>query len=297
LGLPITLNPTGGAATVLACADTGADSNIMSEELAKILGYTQYKALSEPRHFVLANGKIVEAIGQITSSCSFGIDTEISVSMSCVFYVLLKVVTPMIMGMQFLEDTETMTKHRNRLVRVPRPAFQALSICSVGRPRQLLSCGLDMNITTATPDTGSEIDLISPQVVSELGMSVLPGEEILQLADGSKVVTSGYVRVSLSLQKSDAIAGENFGVVSTTADFYVLQDLTHRVLVGEETLGILRVFTENRHSLISADAAEHYGLSTIRHIGTADRLWAKAKSILGLKQPALEQNGVYLFMV
>jgi hypothetical protein len=212
--------------------------------------------------------------------------------MSCLFHVFLHVVTPIIMGLQFLEETETMNKYRERLVRVPRPAFQALSICSVGKPRQLLSCGLNKNSTTATPDTGSEIDLISPQVVSELGMSVLPGEEILQLADGSNVVTSGYVRVSQSLRERLAVTGGKFRVISTTADFYVLQVLTHRIVVGEETLDALRVFTENRHCLISADVAVYHGLSTIRHIGSVDRFVAKVKAKLGFNPQVSAQTGV-----
>jgi hypothetical protein len=292
LGLPITLNTSGTAATVLACADTGADSNIISEELARALGYTQYETLPVPKKFVLANGKTVDAIGQITSSCAFGIETDISVSMSCVFYVFLKAVTPIIMGMQFLEETETMTKHRERLVRVPRPALQALSVCSINRPRKLLSCNLDQNHITATPDTGSEIDLISPLVASELGMLVHPGEEVLELADGSKVVTSGYVRASLSLRDSLTRTGELPDLISTTVDLFVLKDLVHRILLGEETLEILRVFTENQYSLRPAFADENQiGLNAIRHLGTMDRLLNRVKEKLGLKQSASITKG------
>jgi hypothetical protein len=43
LGLPITLNARGAAATVLACADTGANVNIVSESLAQALGYRHYE--------------------------------------------------------------------------------------------------------------------------------------------------------------------------------------------------------------------------------------------------------------
>ena len=65
LGLPITIHQQGILATVLACADTGADVNIMSAEVAKTLGYSEYDALPEKKEFALANGKLVEAIGMI----------------------------------------------------------------------------------------------------------------------------------------------------------------------------------------------------------------------------------------
>jgi hypothetical protein len=133
LGLPITLHNQDVLATVLACADTGADVNIMSDDVAKTLGYSEYNVLPERKQFTLANGKIVEAIGQIESVCSFGTETESLATMTCIFYILLKAATPIIMGLDFLEQTKTMTEHRDRLVRVPRPAYQALSVCSLDK--------------------------------------------------------------------------------------------------------------------------------------------------------------------
>jgi len=115
LGLRITVNPRGAAATVLACADTGADVNIMSETLAQALGFREYETKYGRRKFRLANGKIVESVGQVWSPCAFGAETDISVSMACIFHVLTKVVTPIIMGMQFLAETETLTNIRNDL--------------------------------------------------------------------------------------------------------------------------------------------------------------------------------------
>lgn len=232
---------------------------------------------------MLANGKTVEAVGQITSSCAFGLETDVSVSMSCVFYVLLKVVTPIIMGMQFLKETETLTKHRERFVRVQRPALQALSVCSLDSPRHLLSCNLDYKPTTATPDTGSEINLISPRVASEFGMHVYPAEELLELADGSVVVTSGYVRASLSI-------GNN--LISTNVDFYLLQGLTHRIIIGEETLEELRIFTDHQNSLITAFTDyQQSGLNTIRCRGTVERCMNRIKDVLGIHQPSPNSKG------
>ncbi|CAN9367515.1 unnamed protein product [Alternaria alternata] len=76
LGLPITLHKQGILATVLACADTGADVNIISHDVARTLGYSEYEVLPEKKEFALANGKLIEAIGRIESPCSFGVETN-----------------------------------------------------------------------------------------------------------------------------------------------------------------------------------------------------------------------------
>jgi hypothetical protein len=274
LGLPITLNPgTIAAATVLACADTGADVNIMSEEVAKALGFTEYESGSETKQFRLANGKIIESVGKLHAICAFGTETIALVHMLCVFHVLTKAVAPVIMGMQFLEETETMTKHRERLVRVPRPALQALSVCSIDRPKKVLSCNLHRTQTIATADTGSEIDLISPQVAANLGVSVYEGEEIIELADGTFVITSGYIFIVVSVDTPVTRLPMYDTASSTMVQFHLLQGLAHKILIGEETLEKLGVFTENQHALIPAPADnDSLELNGIRSHGSADKL-------------------------
>ncbi|KAF2828507.1 hypothetical protein CC86DRAFT_288464 [Ophiobolus disseminans] len=290
LGLPITLDTDGLVATVLACADTGADVNIISDELARALGHTNYSVASAKKQFKLANGKIVESVGQITSSCAFGVETEFSVSMSCIFHVLMKVVTPIIMGMQFLEETETMTKHRDRLVRVPRPALQALSVCSFDRPRQLLSCSLESEAIMATPDTGSEINLMPPQLASALGLDIHSGVQLIELADGSTTRTSGYVHVALSL--TDPLTEKKQVSVSATVEIHLLQELAHTLLVGEETLEELSVFTDNQSSLVSAaQMNSSFGLNTIRSLGRLEDIWSRVKGRLGGKQTGPNSEG------
>ncbi|KAF1842060.1 uncharacterized protein K460DRAFT_178202 [Cucurbitaria berberidis CBS 394.84] len=293
LGLPITLNTQGVLATVLACADTGADVNIISDELAKALGHTSYETCPETKEFELANGKIVEAIGQIESSCSFGVESELSVSMTCIFYVLLRVATPIIMGMGFLEETKTMTEHRERLVRVPRPAFQALSVCSVGRPRKLMSCELDHMDTLATPDSGSEIDLISPIFAFERGLAIYPVKEAIELADGSVAITTGYISAGLSVG-SGATSESILDLKSTVkVDFFVLEGLAHDLIVGEDSLEELKVFTANQNALVPAPS-DHgpLELNRIRHLGAVDRIISWIKDRIRGKKPNLGSQGM-----
>jgi hypothetical protein len=293
LGLPITLNPKGiAAATVLACADTGADVNIISEDLAQALGYTEYETIFGRKQFRLANGKIVESIGQVYSPCAFGTGPDSAVSISCIFHVLTKVVTPIIMGMQFLQETETMTKYRERLVRVPRPALQALSVCSLDKPRQLLGCNLNGKPAVATPDTGSEIDLMSPQAAAELGMSVQPGEEVIELADGTFDTTCGYVRTVVSIDNPVSESPSSLNIC-TSVQFHLLRGLTHNVLIGDETLEELRVFTDNQHSLISVPIDDNsLEIKGIRSHGPADKLRSWLGSMFRSQLPVSNNTGM-----
>lgn len=83
---------------------------------------------------------LVYTLGYIETTCTFGTETSITNSMFLTFHILSKVANSIIMGTNFLQETKTMTKHPHRLVRVPRTALQALSVCSVGQHRQLLVC-------------------------------------------------------------------------------------------------------------------------------------------------------------
>ncbi|KAF2852197.1 hypothetical protein T440DRAFT_37141 [Plenodomus tracheiphilus IPT5] len=284
LGLPITIDVNGNAATVLACADTGADVNIISDDLAHMLGFQPYDSVSEKKNFALANGKIVEAVGQITSSCTFGVEALNPHSMTCVFYVLLHVATPVIMGMEFLDKTKTMTHHRDRLVQVPRPSYQALSVCSVGRPRQLLACALNQKDVFVTPDTGSEIDLVSPSFAHEEGLQIYHGEELIELADGSIEVTSGLIEVNLTVRHSPNQQGESHVI----AEAFILEGLQHDMIVGEDTLDTLEVFTNNFHALISAsDVRQSYEINRIRCRGTLEKMWKWIATRIGNKKADL----------
>lgn len=201
LGLPITLRQKHAAATVLACADTAAEVNVMSRDMAQLLGYTTYESSAEPALFELANGNVVQSLGHVTASCSFGVDSDTTAAISCIFQIFMRAASPIIMGLAFLEETRTMTEHRNRLVRVARPNLRTLSVCSLSRPRQLLSCELDHKPTLVTLDSGSDIDIISSRLVKERGFFVHQEQHVFELADGSLTISPGFVRLTLSIAK------------------------------------------------------------------------------------------------
>lgn len=252
----------------------------MSDDVAKTLGYSEYDVLPERKQFALANGEIVEAIGQIESVCSFGIETEPSATMTCIFYILLKAAMPIIMCLDFLKQTKTMTEHRDRLVRVERPAYQALSVCSVGKPRLLLRCELDSKAARATPDTGSEINLMSPSFAYICGLDVYPGEEMIELADGSISVTTGFVRAEVSVHVPKLYPDSPFEVCDTI-DFFLLDGLIHDLIVGEEALAELTVFSECQHALIAAPHDSKFlEVNGIQHLDPVYRLFSRMKQTL-----------------
>lgn len=292
LGLPITVHTQDTLKTVLACADTGAEVNIISDDLAKALGYTQYTQLQDKKEFALANGKIVEALGQIESICSFGVETQVTVTMTCMFYVLLKVATPVIMGMGFLEETKTMSEHRERLVQVPRPAFQALSVCSVNRPRKLLACELDHQTVLGIPDSGSEIDLISRNYAVQRGFQIYDGEEMIEMADGSIAMTSGMVNAELAIQPSVSSTGSSWKKTIPMIELFLLDGMMHDLIVGDDSLVELEVFRNNSHALIPVpEIAGLSQINRIRHLGSIDGFLSKVKNFFTNTTDSTSQSG------
>lgn len=295
LGLPLRLNARDGPATVLACPDSGSEENIIAEDLARLLGYTDYEAVPLNKQFLLANGKIVESKGQIITYCWFGKETDqMSTPMACSFYVLSNLVSPLILGMEFLEKTKTLTEHRDRLVRVPARPTQVLQVCSVGRPRNHLLCHLDEELTLAVPDSGSEVNLMSPRFASERSLQVQAKEELIQMADGSLAVTSGSLQVNLAVR--DPICCESTLPKQTIVlvEFLLLEDLTHDILIGEHSLDKLKVFTESQHSLLAvSDATGPARLNRIRHFGAIDRALAWVVRKLGSRTAQQRANSQY----
>jgi hypothetical protein len=280
ISLPLTLNAKSGPATVLACPDTGSEENIISLDLAQALGYNIFTSPLQNRTFALANGSVVEAVGEIIAECSFGMETTpAAVPMVLAFYVFIKLASPIIMGLAFLEKTKTMSKHRDRLLRVPRPAHQPIQVFSVGRPRNQMHCYLNRVYKAATPDSGSDINLMTQSHASREGLYIEPAKEVVEFADGTIAVTSGVVRAKLAVGKVVMDNGTGYSAFLLT-DFYIMDHLRHDLLVGEDSLEELEVFTKRHHVLFpSPYTTGPAELSRIRHLGVVDDVlsWVKKK--------------------
>ncbi|KAJ9655399.1 hypothetical protein H2201_008813 [Coniosporium apollinis] len=245
LGLPITIETETGPATVLSCPDTGSEENIISEGLAHILGLTISDDAADRRFFELADGRRVRSVGRVQAPCRFGTETSTDFDLVCIFYVFRNVATDLIMGRNFLGETETLTAHRERL--------------------QVI-CKLDGRTVSAIADSGSELNLMSPEFARKQGYVVEEGEQVIMFADGRLAYTSGVVYVSLSLDP-----GYMYDAVTTA--FYLLRDLVYDVLLGEDTLEDFEVFTKHYDALrIGLHDAVVSCVNRIIHMGPVERL-------------------------
>lgn len=99
--------------TIISRPDSGSEENIMWINLAQSLGLAIDSAPECQKEFRIADGKIVKALGRTMVNCCFAKDRM--VELLWVFYVFQHLVSPLIMGMAFLDETETLAKHRHRL--------------------------------------------------------------------------------------------------------------------------------------------------------------------------------------
>lgn len=135
-----------------------------------------------------------------------------------------------------------------------------------------LVCRLDSFIGCANVDTGSDLDLVSPKFVKQRGLNVRGGVEILEFADGSTGRTSGNVEARFEIGKVDYLGFTLREIPIPDREFFVLDNLTSDILVGQDTLEHLDVISHNSDLLI--DSIPQPGLSDcniIRHIGSAER--------------------------
>lgn len=269
--MPLIVQGKKGSTEVLACPDTGSDDNIVSLELAEELGLQLMKD-EEHKDFVLANGKKITALGKALLHYRFGsgqgatLDTG---ALACTVYVFQTLIVPALLGAAFLAENEIYTKNRHRLIQQMVTSRQALRVNSIGTPKRGLFCRLDTSVTYATVDTGSDLDLVSPQFARERGFKVEPIFEELQFADGSKGTTSGVFEVSFAI--GDVDSSELFRPrqeTITSLDFFVLDGLSSDVIVGEDTLEELEVL--DQHKDLFVPLPQHHGQSNcnpIRLIG------------------------------
>jgi hypothetical protein len=299
--LPITFGTEMGLFNALTCADTGSDVNIVSVEVAQALGQNIREDTVTDESFVLANGRIVRPLGKVMLDLRIGhhFDVEDSEDMaSFPFYVFPKAAA-IIVGMPFLDETRVMTANRNVLRKISRLNAQSISVCSIGRPKKHLLCEVNHELTIATPDSGSEIDLMSPKFAADRGFTIHNTLESVELADGTVASCNGFVRTTLSIGSHFDSAGAPRSKTAAIIDFFLLEGLNHDVIIGDYHLEHLRVFTDNRHALIlTAQENTIAEINSIRRHGTIDNAISWVKRKLGSdKVAATEQQGKANFSV
>lgn len=268
----------------MACPDSGSDENIISLELVDKLGLEMERVGSdEPRQFSIANGKIVTALGQVSTSCSFATGSLSEPSkLECTFYVFHTLAVQLIMGVEFLQETETLSKHKDRLVEQSIPAMQSLRVNSVGKHRRGLICRLGTFVGCATVDTGSDLDLVSPAFAKSRTYKIEPEVGKVEFADCSVGYTVGVIKTSFVVGSMSASRFHARGE-AIDLDLFVLDNLTADILIGQGTIEELDIFNLHNESLIpNIPRLGESDINIIRYIGSIERgattLWKKFKN-------------------
>ena len=249
--------------TIGAQHDTGAEgSNLMTSKLAEDLKLQVRTKESDRKSFSMGTGKVRRAIGRVRAWCAFA--KEPGTKMKRWFNVLPKLGSPLIMGSQFLRDTKTMSHFTHRLEdQFPCTPFAPMVnlISSTQQAKRRLVAFIDDRQTYINADSGSHLDLMSSAYIKKYGYKLDRRRECrkrLQLADTTAAETIGQVEAELTLNDGSTYL----------KTFDVLPGLMSDVLIGEDTLADLKIFTEHESSFIDVLGGErHFELSILSSLG------------------------------
>ena len=232
-----------------AIPDTGSVENAMSVDEASRLGL---KITGTRRKFLIGNGRMVKSLGIVHLNCSFALGEPCMTWQP--FNVFKNLTAPIIIGKTYLDISKTLTLHQHRLEKVWMSAKKAMRVMHLNRPKQLVRCYVNGGLAHANPDTGSEVDLMSPSYASENMLEVEPLEEDekrVQLADGSIAKLLGKTNVILDIDNGHHKSStKNKGQFRT---FYLLDGLGTDILLGEEVLYDLDIFSDHQDSFVDID--------------------------------------------
>ncbi|KAI4863042.1 hypothetical protein F4820DRAFT_471943 [Hypoxylon rubiginosum] len=233
---------------ILACPDTSSYDNIMSLETAQRLGFLIEESVGD---FRAANGRVIVPVGKTTASCSFATGTPYTdpklESAFHVFHIFRNLPVPLIMGLRFLQITETWTKYRDRLVEEVIPMIQSPRVYSIGKYQQCLTCKLDEHVGLANVDTGSDVNLVSVSFAETRNFDLDEEYHEVMLANGISVLTRGRIRVKFAVGLVQDAANQTIDV-----EFHIFADLSSDILIRQNTIQELKIFELHSKSLITS---------------------------------------------
>ena len=264
-------------APVCTLADTGADKNFIARAFAEELhcDLIYYPPDARPS-FLMGHGGKVHAIADVKLSWQFKKEPENTYDVG--FYVLPNCIFDVMMGGAFLYATSTMTLHRNRLSRIPRPrrALHTRVVNLCGTRSRRLNGILRGKKCRALPDSGAEPNLLSYRYVTQRGwlLNMVPGPEsctLLQFADGSTETTEGRLHLEWSFARGWDVTSPSAPYSIT---FDVLRGCPFDVILGQDFLDHTDAFTENIESF---QDVYHEGLAGLNLVYWADSPFLKSK--------------------
>lgn len=294
---------------VRACADFGAAANILSLEFIKEIGIHFARSYCPP--FELPTfGRLIQPIGTVELTCEFpGEPNSLSIEK---FFVLEAFVYKVIIGRTFLRQTRTFDLFRHRLKVRPLEVHKVPIVAFLGQEEETLRYWLDGELLTSTPDTGSEINVMSLAFAKKRGFHIEEDDvHQVRFADGSLQDVEGLVKVPVSfgngappslllklVSLSAATPSSSHAPVvdrttgkvdyrgrmaSILAEFHILDGLRVDVIFGEDLLATVNAFvchSTDFQEVVSTKSL-HPGLGTI---GLVSKIGKKVCQILGKQQ-------------
>ncbi|KAH6718364.1 hypothetical protein BKA61DRAFT_670787 [Leptodontidium sp. MPI-SDFR-AT-0119] len=229
---------------VNACADSGSQVNCITEDYAKHLGAT------------------------VKRNCRF--PNAGSVILTINFIVFPQLVSRVILGFEFLDSTQTLSKHRHRLKDIEADAGDATrvefplvrSVRKKGGVTASVQYWLNGNPIHSLPDTGADLNLMSEKFAASLvsHSAGSAGEYIdhletttIQFADCSIITTSGTIRLTVSFPRTSSMPARcvpaNSRIIET---FHIVPDLEENVILCETLLATVDAFNQHRGNFVSS---------------------------------------------
>jgi hypothetical protein len=265
----------GSKERIMARYDTGTYENHMSLGLATTMGFELDYAFKISLN--LPNGTSMYSLGRVTASLRFlqthAMDPARASVFTCCFNVFDKLISPVLLGMNFLAETETLSKYTHRLKAVPKHAGIPKRILSMGDATSRVSCMIDGKFAFAHADTGSEIALVDMQYVQSHCLDILPGCEAIMFADGSIDYTQGSVNVLLTLPGSGLFRRASWQKVT----FHIMEGCSFDLIFDEGLVEACGIFSGSCASLEMSTYDHMTSLASIIHLGAVEKAIVKAK--------------------
>ena len=252
-----------------AVPDTGSSENAMDRETFKSLGIAIERGHTEGQEFEMANGRRLRSLGQVTVACSFTHGRVSDSLYTLKFNVFPRLASPILIGNEFLSQTETLTKYQYRLKSKRVFRYGMLRVMHLNRPKCRIKCSINGEDVLARADTGAEMNLLSPAFVAKrrkMRSGLVRDNLTIMLADGSvEHITRSFTGRLL------------FGGVSDRRNldttFYVLPGLTSDALIGEDTLYEADVFVKHADAFVELDdSQESLSPNLIKWLTNMERL-------------------------
>ncbi|KAH7318378.1 hypothetical protein B0I35DRAFT_241425 [Stachybotrys elegans] len=182
-----------------ALPDWGSSVDAISADLARKLGWKMEGG--DVRRIRLPGGQVTESIGSATAGFQFQGEDQVH---RRTFQVLRKSLYEVVLGRNFLRQTQTLTNFCHRIVEKMRPCIQKGTKLFLmdDSPSDLLRCVVNGSAGSVLPDTGSDLMLVSGSFARRNRFKVHRGPRYrrqLQLINGSTIWTDGMV-LSAELQ-------------------------------------------------------------------------------------------------